>query len=205
MIKNLITEFADITEDPQGLPPSRGELDHKIRLAGFPKRQRRNRFFVLEYEELKRQWTDLFQKGKVKVSSSPYAAPIVMVRKHDGLLRMCIDYRALNECTIKDSFPLPRIDDLIDKLRCASCMTHLDLRSAYNQVRMSDDGPSDNSIAATAFQGLTPHGAPCLLEMLVMGFGLCYPNYFHSIDYSCARPFHQCICYRFFGRYLYIL
>ena len=52
-------------------------------------------------------------------------------------------------------------------------MTHLDLRSAYNQVRMSDDGPQDDSIAATAFQGLTPSGASCLLEMLVMGFGLC--------------------------------
>ena len=96
-----------------------------------------------------------------------------MVRKPDGSVRVCIDYRAINERTVRDSFPLPRIDDLIDKLRDARCITHLDLRSAYNQVRMSDDGPSDDSIAATAFQGLTPNGAPCLLEMLVMGFGLC--------------------------------
>ena len=50
---------------------------------------------------------------------------------------------------------------------------HLDLRSAYNQVRMFDDGLTDDSIAATTFQGLTPNGAPCLLEMSVMGFGLC--------------------------------
>jgi hypothetical protein len=107
------------------------------------------------------------------VSYSPYAAPIVIVRKHDGPIRVCVDYRALNECTVKDSFPLPRIDDLLDKLRSAKCMTHLDLRSAYNQVRMSDDGPQDDSIAATAFQGLKPNGASCLLEMLVMGFGLC--------------------------------
>ena len=113
-----------------------------------------------------------------------------MVRKHDGSLRMCIDYRALNECTIKDSFPLPRIDDLIDKLRCASCMTHLDLRSAYNQVRMSNDGPSDNSIVATTFQGLTPHGAPCLLEMLVMGFGLCNaPTTFTRLMTRVLDPF----------------
>jgi hypothetical protein len=74
---------------------------------------------------------------------------------------------------MKDSFPLPRIDDLLDKLRSAKCTTHLDLRSVYNQVRMSDDDPQDDSIAAIAFQGLTPNGALCLLEMLVMGFDLC--------------------------------
>ncbi len=67
-----------------------------------------------------------------------------MVRKSDGSIRVCIDYRAINERTVKDSFPLHRIDDLIDQLRDATCITHLDLRSAYNQVRMSDDGPSDD-------------------------------------------------------------
>jgi len=73
----------------------------------------------------------------------------------------------------KDSFPLPRIDDLIDQLKDASYITHLDLRSSYNQVRIPYDGPSNNSIAATSFQELTPNRSPCLLEMLVMGFGLC--------------------------------
>jgi hypothetical protein len=74
---------------------------------------------------------------------------------------------------MKDSFPLPRIDGLLDKLRNAKCMAHFVLRSTYNQVRLSDDGPQDDSIAATTFQGITPNGASCLLEMLVMGFGLC--------------------------------
>ncbi len=97
------------------------------------------------------------------MSNSPYVAPIVMVRKLDGSLRVCVDYRALNECILKDSFPLPRIDDLLDELRSAKCMTHLDLRSAYNQVRMSHDGPQGDSIAAKAFRGLTPNGASCLL------------------------------------------
>jgi hypothetical protein len=95
------------------------------------------------------------------VSNSPYVAPIDMDRKSDGSIWVCVDYRALNECTMKDSFPLPRIDDLLDKLRSAKCMTHLDLRSAYNQVRISDDGPQDDSIDATAFQGLTPNGESC--------------------------------------------
>jgi len=108
------------------------------------------------------------------VSNSPYVAPIVMVRKPDGYVRLCVDYRALNECDVQDSFPLPRIDDLLlDKLRSAKCITHLDLCSPHNQVRMSDDGPQDDSIVATAFHSLTPNGASCLLKMLVMGFSLC--------------------------------
>ena len=63
-----------------------------------------------------------------------------MVRKLVGSIRVCIAYRAINGRTVKDSFPLPRIDDLLDKLREANCITHLDLRSAYNKVRMCDDG-----------------------------------------------------------------
>ncbi len=63
------------------------------------------------YEELKRQCIELFKEGKFRVSSNPYVAQIVMVRKLDGLIRFCIDYRAFNTRTIKDSFPLPRIDD----------------------------------------------------------------------------------------------
>ena len=84
-----------------------------------------------------------------------------MVRKSDGSIRVCIDYRAINERMVKDSFSLPGIDNWIDKLREANCITRLDLRSAYNQVRMFDDGPTDDSIAATTFQGPTPNDAPC--------------------------------------------
>jgi hypothetical protein len=76
-----------------------------------------------------------------------------MVRKSNGSIRVCIDCRTINERTVKDSFPLPRIDNLIDKLREANCITHLDLRSAYNQVRMSNDGPTDDSIGAKRFKG----------------------------------------------------
>jgi hypothetical protein len=104
-----------------------------------------------------------------------------MVRKPDGSIRVCVDYRTLNESTMKVSFSLPRIDDLLDKLRSAKCMTHLDLPYAYSQVRMSDDVPHYDSIVATAFKCLTPNGASCLLERLVIGFGHCntlaaFPN-----------------------------
>jgi hypothetical protein len=75
-----------------------------------------------------------------------------MVRKSDDSIRVCIDYRAINERTVKHSFPFPRIHDLIDKLRESNCITHLDLRSAYNQVRMCDNDPTDHSIVATPFQ-----------------------------------------------------
>ena len=104
-LKQLITEFADVTVEPEGLPPHRGMLDHKVKLTGYPPRQRRNRLNVPEYDELKRQCTELFQQGKIRVSNSPYAAPIVMVRKPDGSVRVCIDYRAINERTVRDSFP----------------------------------------------------------------------------------------------------
>ena len=113
-----------------------------------------------------------------------------MIRKADGSIRVCVDYKVLNESTVKYSFPLSRIDDLLDKLRNAKCMTHLDPRSAYNQVRMSDDGPQDDSIAATAFQGLTPNDASCLLEMLVMGFGFCNaPATFSRLMNHALKPY----------------
>ena len=172
-LRELVEEFSDVTEDFKGLPPDRGKLNHKIRLSGTPRRQRRNRLSPAEFAEVKSQCTDLFANGRVRVSSSPYAAPIILVRKPDGSMRMCVDYRGLNEFTVKDAYPLPRIDELLEELRTAKCITHLDLQQGYNQVRLSDDGPDDQSIPATAFQGVTPSGAPCLLEYLVMPFGLC--------------------------------
>jgi len=104
-LKELITEFADVTQEPQGLPQYRGIFDHTIRLTAYPKHQRRNRMFVPKFEELKRQRNDLFKQGLVRVSNSPFAAAIVMVRKANGSIRVCVEYIALNECTVKDSFP----------------------------------------------------------------------------------------------------
>jgi len=169
-LKILLNKYADVGEEFTGVPPSRGQFDHTIQLTGTPKRQRRNRLSQPEYEELKRQCIEYFAQGRVRVSNSPYAAPIILVRKPDGSMRMCIDYRGLNEYTVKDAFPIPRIDDLLDQLREAKVLTHLDLQQGYHQIRMADDGVS---IPATAFQGVSPSGAPCLLEFVVMSFGLC--------------------------------
>ena len=151
----------------------RGQWNHKVRLTGTPRRHRRNRLSPPEFAELKKQCTKLLSHGRVQISSSPYAAPIILVRKPNGSMRMCIDYRGLNEFSVKDAYPLPRIDEILEQLRnIAIIISHLDLQQGYYQVRMPDDGPEDESIAATAFQGCTPSGAPCLLEFLVMPFGL---------------------------------
>lgn len=172
-LRAMVDEYEDITKEFSGLPPDRGQYNHKVRLTGTPKRQRRNRLSPPEFAELKRQCTEYLSHGRVQISSSPYAAPIILVRKPDGSMRMCIDYRGLNEYSVRDAYPLPRIDELLEQLRNAAIITHLDLQQGYHQIRMSNDGPEDESVAATAFQGVTPSGAPCLLEFLVMPFGLC--------------------------------
>ena len=103
-----------MTEEPKELPLHRGHLDDTVKLTGYPPRHRKNRLSVPEYEELKRQCTKLFKEGKVRVSKSQYVAPIVMFRKSNGSIQVCIDYRTTHERTVINSFPLPRIDDLID-------------------------------------------------------------------------------------------
>ena len=127
-IKSLIEEFEDITRDFKGLPPHRGKYDHKVKLTGTPRRQRRNRLSVPEFEELKKQCTDLFEQGRVRISDSPYAAPIILERKPDGSMRMCIDYRGINEFTVRDAYPLPRIDELLETT--TECKSHLPSRSS---------------------------------------------------------------------------
>jgi hypothetical protein len=115
-----------------------------------------------ELVELKRQIDELLEKGYIRPSTSPWPAPILFVEKKDGTKRMCIDYRALNEVTIKNKYPLPRIEDLFDQLRGAGVFSKIYLRSGYHQLRIR---PSD--ILKTTF--ITKYG---LYEYTVMSFGL---------------------------------
>jgi hypothetical protein len=112
--------------------------------------------------ELKKQIDELLEKGYIRPSTSPWVAPVLFVEKKGGTRRMCIDYRALNEVTIKNKYPLPRIEDLFDQLRGASVFSKIDLRSGYHQLRIR---PLD--ILKTTF--ITKYG---LYEFTVMSFGL---------------------------------
>ena len=101
--------------------------------------------------ELKKQIDELLEKDYIRPSTSPWVAPVLFVEKKDGTKRMCIDYRSLNDVTIKNKYPLPRIEDLFDQLRGASVFSKIDLRSGYHQLRIR---PSD--IPKTTF--ITKYG-----------------------------------------------
>ena len=105
---------------------------------------------------------DLLDKGFIRPSSSPWGAPVLFVRKKDGSLRMCIDYRQLNKVTTKNKYPLPRIDDLFDQLQGAKWFSKIDLRSGYHQVRVRE-----KDIPKTAFRTRYGH-----FDFRVMSFWL---------------------------------
>jgi hypothetical protein len=127
------------------------------------RRQRLNRLSPAECAELNRQLKDAVEGGLIRPNYSEFGSPILFVRKADGSLRLCIDYRGLNEVTRKDAYPLPRVDDTIDELKDANFYTHLDFASGFWQVRVRDQ-----DIHKTAFQ--THDG---LMEWVAMPFGLC--------------------------------
>ena len=112
--------------------------------------------------ELKKQLDELLSKGFIQPSSSPWGAPVLFVKKKDGSMRMCIDYRELNMVTIKNRYPLLRIDDLFDQLQGARYFSKIDLRSGYHQLKVQEE-----DIPKTAFRTRYGH-----YEFTVMPFGL---------------------------------
>ena len=162
----LLKEFADVFPEqlPKGLPPQR-KVDHEIieEPGSKPTSKSYYRMSPRELAELKRQIEDLLDHGFIRPSDSPYGAPVLFVPKKDGGLRMCVDWRALNKQTIKNKYPLPLAQELIDQLHGAQYFSKLDLQQGYHQIRMHPD-----SIPKTAFSCRYGH-----FEMLVLGFGLC--------------------------------
>ena len=139
-LANFLNEFQDVfTNDiPRELPPKRGEDDHSIELipGSSPPNKPPYRVSQAQREEIMRQVDELREKGMIRSSSSPFCSPVLLVQKKDGTYRMCVDYRALNRITIKNRFPVPRIEDLFDKLQGFTYFSRIDLKSGYHQIRI---------------------------------------------------------------------
>ena len=160
----VVNEFFDVfPEDLPGLPPDR-EIEFEIELAPGtePISIAPYRMAPAELKELKVQMEELLSKGFVKTSTSLWGAPVLFVKKKDGSLRLCIDYRQLNKVTIRNQYPLPRIDDLFDQLQGAKVFSKIDLRSGYHQLKVRRE-----DVPKTTFRTRYGHS-----EFLVMPFGL---------------------------------
>ena len=160
----IIKEFPDVfPDDISGLPPDR-EVEFTIDL--IPETEPISippyRMAPAELRELKAQLEDLLSKGFIRPSISPWGAPVLFVKKKDGSLRLCIDYRQLNRVTIRNQYPLPRIDELFDQLQGSRVYSKIDLRSGYHQLRVRE-----SDVPKTAFRTRYGH-----YEFLVMPFGL---------------------------------
>ncbi|CAH1452087.1 unnamed protein product [Lactuca virosa] len=183
-IKNIpvVRDFPDIfPEELPGLPPQR-QVEFRIDLVpgATPVAKSPYRLAPAEMQELSDQLNELLSKGFIRPSFSPWGAPVLFVKKKDGSFRMCIDYRELNKLTIKNRYPLPRIDDLFDQLQGANFFSKIDLRSGYHQLRvLGEDVPK------TAFRTRYGH-----YEFVVMPFGLTNaPAVFMDLMNRVCRPY----------------
>ncbi|KAA3464322.1 reverse transcriptase [Gossypium australe] len=159
-----VREYVDVfPEELPGLPPDR-EVEFGIDLlpGTTPVSIAPYRMAPKELVELKAQIQELLDRGFIQPSVSPWGAPVLFVKKKDGTMRMCIDYRQLNKLTVKNRYPLPRIDDLFDQLKGASIFSKVDLRSGYHQLKVKEA-----DIHKTTFRTRYGH-----YEFLVMPFGL---------------------------------
>ncbi|GJV30603.1 putative nucleotidyltransferase, ribonuclease H [Tanacetum coccineum] len=178
----IVKEFPKVfPEDLPGLPPFR-QVEFQIDLIPGATRVARApyRLAPSEMQELSNQLQELADRGFIRPSTSPWGAPVLFVKKKDGSFRMCIDYRELNKLTIKNRYPLPKIDDLIDQLQGSSVYLKIDLRSGYHQLRVRDE-----DIPKTAFRTRYGH-----YEFQVMPFGLTNaPAVFMDLMNRVCKPY----------------
>lgn len=160
---DIVAEYSDVFSEIKGLPPNR-EVEFSIELIPgvAPIARAPYRMAPTELRELKVQIQGLLEQGFIRQSTSPWGAPVLFVKKKDGSLRLCVDYRELNKVTVRNRYPLPRIDDLFDQLKGAQWFSKIDLRSGYHQLRVREA-----DVPKTAF--VTRYGS---YEYLVMPFGL---------------------------------
>ncbi|GJR51928.1 putative nucleotidyltransferase, ribonuclease H [Tanacetum coccineum] len=178
----IVQDFPEVfPEDLPGLPPTR-QVEFQIDLVpgAAPVARAPYRLAPSEMKELSEQLKELSDKGFIRPSSSPWGAPVLFVKKKDGSFRMCIDYRELNKLTVKNRYPLPRIDDLFDQLQGSSVYSKIDLRSGYHQLRVREE-----DIPKTAFRTRYGH-----YEFQVMPFGLTNaPAVFMDLMNRVCKPY----------------
>ncbi|GJU81282.1 putative reverse transcriptase domain-containing protein [Tanacetum coccineum] len=178
----VVRDFPEVfPDDLLGLPLVR-EIEFRIDLipGASPVVRSPYRLAPSEMLELSNQLKELQEKGFIRPSHSPWGAPVLFVKKKDGSMRMCIDYKELNKLTIKNRYPLPRIDDLFDQLQGACCFSKIDLRSGYHQLRVREE-----DIPKTAFRTRYGH-----FEFTVMPFGLTNaPAIFMDLMNRVCKPY----------------
>ncbi|GJZ05345.1 putative reverse transcriptase domain-containing protein [Tanacetum coccineum] len=178
----IVKNFPEVfPEDLPGLPHTRQVEFHIDLVPGAaPVARAPYRLAPSEMKELADQLQELSDKGFIRPSSSPWGAPVLFVKKKDGSLRMCIDYRELNKLTVKNRYPLPRIDDLFDQLQGSSIYSKIDLRSGYHQLKVREE-----DISKTAFRTRYGH-----YEFQVMPFGLTNaPAVFMDLMNRVCKPY----------------
>ncbi|GJR33062.1 putative reverse transcriptase domain-containing protein [Tanacetum coccineum] len=178
----IVRDFPEVfPEDLSGLPPTRQvEFQIDLILGVAPVARAPYRLAPSEMKELSEQLKELSDKGFIRPSSSPWGAPVLFVKKKDRSFRMCIDYRELNKLTVKNRYPLPRIDDLFDQLQGSSVYSKIDLRSGYHQLRVREE-----DIPKTAFRTRYGH-----YEFQVMPFGLTNaPAVFMDLMNRVCKPY----------------
>ncbi|GKA30836.1 putative reverse transcriptase domain-containing protein [Tanacetum coccineum] len=178
----VIRDFPKVfPEELPGLPPP-WQVEFRIDLVpgAAPVARTPFRLVPSEMKELSVQLQELLEKGFIRSSSSPWGAPVLFVKKKDGSFRMCIDYRELNKLTVKNCYPLLRIDDLFDQLQGSSMYSKIDLRSGYHQLRIKEE-----DIPITAFRTRYGH-----FEFQVMPFGLTNaPTVFMDLINRVCKPY----------------
>ncbi|GKA19618.1 putative reverse transcriptase domain-containing protein [Tanacetum coccineum] len=178
----VVREFPEVfPEDLPGLPLVR-QVEFQINLipGATPVARAPYRLAPSEMQELSNQLQELADRGFIRPSTSPWGAPVLFVKKKDGSFRMCINYRELNKLTVKNRYPLPRIDDLFDQLQGSSVYSKIDLRSGYHQLRVKDE-----DIPKTAFRTRYGH-----YEFQVMPFGLTNaPAVFMDLMNRVCKPY----------------